>query len=255
MKTIIIEDEDYAARRLENMILKNNPSITIAAKLQSVKDAVAWLKSNQHPDLIFLDIQLDDDLSFAIFDEVDVSSKIIFTTAFDQYAIRAFKLMSIDYLLKPIEQPELDAAIAKFETWNNENRTFIDAKELRSLIEGRTPQYRERFSVSSCDKITIVNVSDIAYFSSVNGITFLVTTQKKQYTINLSLDALREQLHPRDFFRINRQYIVNIKAISKVHIYPKSQLKLEVVPPAQDDLFISIDKVPEFKRWMDGAVS
>ncbi|HEX3019987.1 MAG TPA: LytTR family DNA-binding domain-containing protein [Chitinispirillaceae bacterium] len=252
MRTIIIEDEDYAARRLENMVLAYNQSIDVAAKIQSVKGAVAWLKSNPHPDLIFLDIQLDDDLSFAIFDEVDISSKIIFTTAFDEYAIRAFKLMSIDYLLKPVEQMELNAAIAKFESWNNENIMTIDAKELRSIIEGKTPHYRERFSVSSCDKIVVVNVADIAYFFSVSGITVLVTTSKQQYSINLSLDALKEQLNPQAFFRVNRQYVVNIKAISRVHLYPKSQLKLEMVPPVQDDLFVSIDKVPEFKRWMDG---
>jgi DNA-binding LytR/AlgR family response regulator len=254
MRTIIIEDEEYAGRRLENMILKYNPSITVAVTLQSVKDAVAWLTSNPHPDLIFLDIQLDDDVSFSIFDQVDVSSKIIFTTAFDEYAIRAFKFMSIDYLLKPIEQPELNAAIAKYESWNDDNRTFIDTRELRSLIEGTTPRYRERFSVSSGDKISVIQVSDIAYFYSIDGITFLVTTSKKQYTINQSLDTLSEQVDPRNFFRINRQYIINIRAISKVHIYPKSQLKLELVPPVQEDLFVSVNKVTTFKRWMDGTV-
>lgn len=253
MKTIIIEDEEYAARRLENMILKCNPSITIAVTLQSVKDAVAWLRSNPHPDLIFLDIQLDDDLSFSIFDQVEVASKIIFTTAFDEYAIRAFKFMSIDYLLKPIEQPELNAAIAKYESWSSENRSFIDTRELRSLIQGNTQRFRERFSVSSGDKINVINVVDIAYFYSVDGVTILVTPSKNQYTVNLSLDALKEQLDPRNFFRVNRQYIVNIKAISKVHIYPKSQLKLEMVPPVQDDLFVSVNKVTEFKQWMDGA--
>jgi DNA-binding LytR/AlgR family response regulator len=255
MRTIIIEDEDYAARRLENMVLKYDQSITVAAKLQSVKDAVAWLRSNPHPDLMFLDIQLDDDLSFAIFDEIDVTAKIIFTTAFDQYAIRAFKFMSIDYLLKPIEQPELNAAIAKFKTWDNETRATIDTKELRSLIESTTTQYRSRFSVSSGDKISVVNVSDVAYFFSVDGITILVTTSNKHFTVSISLEGLKEQLDPRNFFRINRRYIVSISSISRVHIYPKSQLKLELAPPVQDDLFISIDKVPDFKRWMDGSVN
>jgi two-component system, LytTR family, response regulator LytT len=154
-----------------------------------------------------------------------------------------------------VEQSELNAAIAKFESWNNECQKAIGIKELRSLIQGTTPHYRERFSVSSGDKIMIVNASDIAYIFSVSGITFLITTSKQQYSINLSLDALKEQLNPEAFFRINRQYIINIKAISKVHIYPKSQLKLDVLPPVKDDLFVSIDKVPEFKRWMDGIMS
>jgi len=252
MRTIIIEDEEFAARRLENMIREYDSTIEIVAKLQSVKESVAWLKSNLHPDLIFLDIQLEDDLSFAIFDQVEVKSQIIFTTAFDEYAIKAFKLKSIDYLLKPIGQTDLNQAIAKYKNWNSEKNVIIDSNELRALISQKQPQFRERFSVSVGEKLKSINVEDIAYFFSTSGITFMVMNANKQYSIDLSLDMLKEQLNPREFFRINRQYLVKLKAIANVHVYPKSRLKLELNPLQQDEIFISQDKVPEFKRWMDG---
>jgi DNA-binding LytR/AlgR family response regulator len=252
MKTIIIEDEDFAARRLENMIRECDSSIEIIAKLQSVKESVAWLKSNPHPDLIFLDIQLDDDLSFAIFDQIAVQSQIIFTTAFDEYAIKAFKLKSIDYLLKPINQGELNQAITKYKDWNSEKSVVIDPHELRSLLLPQQPKYRERFSVTVGEKLKSINTEEIAYFLSTSGITFVVMDNKKQYSIDLSLDALKEQLNPNEYFRINRQYLVKLKAIVNVHIFPKSRLKLELSPAPQEEIFVSLEKVPEFKRWLDG---
>lgn len=252
MKTIIIEDEDFAARRLENMIRECDSSIEIVAKLQSVKESVAWLKVNPHPDLIFLDIQLDDDLSFAIFDQVTVQSKIIFTTAFDEYAIKAFKLKSIDYLLKPINQVELNQAITKFKNWNGEKNMIIDANELRNLLMSNKQEYRERFSVSVGEKLRSINVDDIAYFFSTSGITFVVMNSKSQYSLDLSLDALKELLNPKDFFRVNRQYLVKLKAIANVHIFPKSRLKLELNPTPAEEIFVSQEKVPDFKRWLDG---
>jgi len=252
MKTIIIEDEDFAARRIENMILECDPAIEIIAKLQSVKESIAWLKANPHPDLIFLDIQLDDDLSFAIFDQIDVKSNIIFTTAFDEYAIKAFKLKSIDYLLKPISQVDLKQAIIKYKNWSSEKNVVIDSKELRNLLKTPQPVFRERFSVTVGEKLKSINVEDIAYFFSTSGITFVVMNTKNQYSIDLSLEALKDQLNPSEFFRVNRQYFVRLKAISNVYVFPKSKLKLELTPPSQDEIFVSQEKVPDFKRWMDG---
>lgn len=252
MKTIIIEDEDFAARRLENMILECDPTIEILAKLQSVKESVKWLRSNPHPDLMFLDIQLDDDLSFAIFDQIEVTSNIIFTTAFDEYAIKAFKLKSIDYLLKPIVQAELNQAIAKYKNWNSSKNILFDANELKSMLNLSTPKYRERFSVSVGDKLKTVDVSEIAYFFSSDGITFLVTYANRQYSIDMSLDNLMPQLDPMHFFRINRQYLLNLKGITNVHVFPKSRLKLILNPPVNEDVYVSLDKVVDFKRWMDG---
>ena len=251
MKTIIIEDEEFAARRLENMIRECDPGIEIVNRFPSVKESVEWLKNNAQPDLIFLDIQLEDDLSFAIFEQVQVRSKIIFTTAFDEYAIKAFKLNSIDYLLKPINQEELCRAIDKFRSWSAESAPVIDALMLRDLLRPQ-PTYRERFMVSVGDKLKSINVSDIAYFFSTAGITFVVMHSKTQYSLDFSLDNLREMLQPKDFFRVNRQYLVGHKAIDKVVVYPKSRLKIVLNPSTDTDLFVSIDKAPEFKQWFDG---
>ncbi len=251
MRTIIIEDEEYAARRLENMIRECAPDIQIVNKLSSVQESVEWLRKNEQPDLIFLDIQLEDDLSFAIFEQVQVRSKIIFTTAFDEYAIKAFKLNSIDYLLKPINQEELCRAIDKYRSWSAETAPLIDAVMLRNLLR---PQqiYRERFLVSVGDKLKSINVADIAFFFSTAGITFAVMHSKNQYSLDFSLDNLRDMLNPKDFFRVNRQFLVGLKSIEKVVVYPKSRLKIVLNPPTETDLFVSIDKAPEFKQWLDG---
>jgi two-component system response regulator LytT len=252
MRTIIIEDEEYAARRLENLIKECDSTIEIVAKLQSVRESVSWLKTNQHPDFIFLDIQLEDDLSFAIFEQVQVQSKIIFTTAFDEYAIKAFKLKSIDYLLKPINKDELCQAITKYRNWNKDRDLVIDPTELRKLLLPNQPTYRSRFLVSVGEKLKSIHVDDIAYFFSTSGITFVVMNSKNQYSVDVSLDTLKEQLNPQDFYRVNRQYFVRLNAIANVIIYPKSRLKIVLNPPTDDIIFVSIDKVPDFKRWMDG---
>lgn len=251
MKIVIIEDEVFAARRLENMIREIDPEIEIEAKLESVSESVAWLKTHAQPDLIFLDIQLEDDLSFSIFEQVQVRSKIIFTTAFDEYAIKAFKFNSIDYLLKPINSEELSNAIDKFRSWKAESAPVIDAVMLRDLLRPQSA-YRERFMVSVGDKLKTINVSEIAYFFSTAGITFVVLHSKNQYSVDFSLDNLKGMLNPNDFFRVNRQFFVSLKAIEKVVVYPKSRLKLVLNPPAEADLFVSIDKAPEFKQWLDG---
>jgi DNA-binding LytR/AlgR family response regulator len=251
MKTIIIEDEQLAARRLENMVKSIDPTIEIIAKLESVKDSVEWFKSNEQPDLIFLDIHLEDGLSFSIFDQVKVNSPIIFTTAFDEYAIKAFKLKSIDYLLKPIVQNDLEKAISKFRDWG-EKKQLIDVSELFRLMNMGTKQFRERFSVVVGQKLKSIDVKDINYFFSNSGITFVAMQPKGQYSLDLSLDNLMEELDPKLFFRVNRQYIVSLQSIVNIHIFPKSRLKLELNPPVPQGVFVSLDKVVDFKKWLDG---
>jgi DNA-binding LytR/AlgR family response regulator len=251
MKAIIIEDEQFAARRLEAMIMEYDPTIRIEARLESVADSVKWLRNNSHPDLIFLDIHLEDGLSFSIFDQVKVNVPIIFTTAFDEYAIKAFKHRSIDYLLKPIVQADLNRAIDKYREWGKNKQAF-DIGELRSLMQGDTKQYRERFSAVVGQKLKSIDVKEIAYFFSNSGITFIATNQGNQYSIDQSLDNLLEELDPKLFFRINRQYLVGMQSLANIHIFPKSRLKLELKPPVKDDVFVSIDRVTEFKKWIDG---
>ena len=249
MNVLIIEDEQLAARRLESMILTCDPTVNVLAKLESVEDSVEWFKSHTHPDLIFLDIHLEDDLSFAIFDKVKVDSPIIFTTAFDEYAIRAFKLKSIDYLLKPIVQEELNNAIAKYKAWSGQSNS-IDMSALFNLISKKEVVYRERFSVSYGQKIKSFGVAEIAYFYSKEGMTYAVLTDTKHYPVDYSLDNLMNELNPGDFFRINRQYLIKHSSIKQVHVFPKSHLKLELTPKPLDDIFVSIDKVTAFKKWL-----
>lgn len=249
MNVLIIEDEQLAARRLESMILTYDPSVKVLAKLESVEDSVEWFKSNPHPDLIFLDIHLEDDLSFAIFEKVKVESPIIFTTAFDEYAIRAFKLKSIDYLLKPIVQEDLNNAIAKYKEWNGQ-KNGIDMSALFDMISKKEVSYRDRFSVSYGQKIKSFGVSEIAYFYSKEGMTYAVLNDTKHYPVDYSLDNLLNELNPKDFFRINRQYLIKHVAIRQVHIFPKSHLKLELAPKPAEDVFVSIDKVTTFKKWL-----
>ena len=252
MKTIIIEDEQLAARRLENMVKSIDPTIEIIAKLESVKESVEWFQRNEQPDLIFLDIHLEDGLSFSIFDQVKVNSPIIFTTAFDEYAIKAFKLKSIDYLLKPIVHNDLEKAVAKFRDWG-EKKQLIDVSELFRLMNMTPKQYRERFSVVVGQKLKSIDVKEINYFFSNSGITFVAMQPKGQYSLDLSLDNLMEELDPKKFFRVNRQYIVSLQSIVNIHIFPKSRLKLELNPPVPEGVFVSLDKVVDFKKWVDGT--
>jgi DNA-binding LytR/AlgR family response regulator len=234
---------------LERMILRYDVRIKIVAKLVSVSESVAWFKENDDPDLIFLDIHLEDNLSFVIFDKVKVKSPIIFTTAYDEYAIRAFKLRSIDYLLKPIIQTELNQALDKYRDWKQ--TPTINIAEIYESLQQKYPVFKERFSVQVGNKIKTFNVSDIAYFFSEESISFLMLNDGSSYPIEPSLDQLLPQINPKDFFRVNRQYFISLTAIRNVHIFPKSRLKVELHPTQEKEIFVSIDKVTRFKEWLD----
>jgi DNA-binding LytR/AlgR family response regulator len=252
MKAIIVEDEQLAASRLESLIKNCDNSIEIVTKLESVEESVNWFKNNAHPDLIFLDIHLEDGLSFSIFEKTKINVPVIFTTAFDEYAIRAFKMKGVDYLLKPISPEDLCQAINKYKDWTGYGKQNIDLNDLHRIIRDNKPEYRQRFSVTIGEKLKSIEVNDIAYFFSTSGITFVVMNSKSQYSLDLSLDKLAAELDPKQFYRINRQYLVKLRAISNVHIFPKSRLKLDLVPAANDEIFVSLDKVAEFKQWLDG---
>jgi DNA-binding LytR/AlgR family response regulator len=250
MKIVIIEDEEFAARRLQGMIHTFDPSIQILAKLESVEDSVEWFLNNPEPDLIFLDIHLEDGLGFTIFEKVQVKSPIIFTTAFDEYAIKAFKLKSIDYLLKPITQEDLNKAILKYKDWNGSKRSVVDVEALYEILTSKTSQYKTRFSITVGQKIKTITLEDVAYFYSEESITFLVTKDKSEYPLDYSLDKLAGELDPKEFFRINRQFLVSLHSIANVHIYPKSHLRIDLIPGSQKEIFVSIDKVTAFKEWL-----
>jgi DNA-binding LytR/AlgR family response regulator len=253
MKVVIIEDEAFAALRLKKMILEFNPDIQILAELESVAESVKWFKTNPEPDLIFLDIHLEDDLSFAIFEQVNISSPIIFTTAFDEYAIKAFKLKSIDYLLKPIVHEELAAALKKYEQFSGLNRSAVDLQSLYNLLTGKDKKYRERFTITIGTKIKMVDVADIAYFFVLDKGVYLRNSQGNTYNVDFTLDKLEDMLDPATFFRINRKYLVNINAIANMVAYSRGRVKLDLKPKADDefDAIVSIDRSGEFKKWLN----
>jgi DNA-binding LytR/AlgR family response regulator len=253
MKVVIIEDEAFAALRLKKMILEFNPDIEILAELESVAESVKWFKSNPEPDLIFLDIHLEDDLSFAIFDQVNISSPVIFTTAFDEYAIKAFKLKSIDYLLKPIVHEELAAALKKYEQFSGLQTKSVDLQLLYNLITDKDKKYRERFSFSIGTKIKMVDVNDIAYFFVMDKGVFLRTNQGSTINVDFTLDKLEEMLNPASFFRINRKYLINIASIGNMVAYSRGRVKVELKPKAdaEFDTIVSIDRSGDFKKWLN----
>lgn len=253
MKVVIIEDEAFAALRLKKMIQNYNPDIRILAELESVAGSVKWFKSNPEPDLIFLDIHLEDDLSFAIFEKVNISSPVIFTTAFDEYAIKAFKLKSIDYLLKPIVHEELAAALKKYEQFSGLHHNSTDLQSLYNLLTTTEKKYRERFSISVGTKIKMVEVTDVAYFFVMDKGVYLRTTQGCTYNIEFTLDKLEEMMSPTSFFRINRKYLINVASIANMVVYSRSRVKLELKPKADDEFetIVSIDRSSGFKKWLN----
>lgn len=252
IKVLIIEDEQPATKRLEKMLFEISSDFEIIQRCDSIESGVQFFESGIMPDLVMLDVQLGDGLSFEIFKNVEISCPVIFTTAFDEYAIKAFKLKSIDYLLKPINKDELCQAITKYQKWDIEKNVLVDPVELRKLLLPNQPTFRNRFMVSVGEKLKTIYVEDIAYFFSTSGITFVVTNDKRQYSVDFSLDTLKEQLDPQHFFRINRQYFVRLSAIANVVLYPKSRLKVVLNPATEETIFVSLEKVPEFKRWLDG---
>lgn len=250
MNALIIEDETLAAEKLENMLSTIDPGITVVAKIGSINEAVKWLL--QHTaDLIFLDIQLSDGISFSIFDQVEVNTPVIFTTAYDQYAIDAFQLNSISYLLKPIRQTDLAKSLNKYKSLRSSQH--IDFLALHALIQGEKPAYKKRFLIQIGEKIKTIDVHDIAYFFILNKSVYLKTFPGMAYPLDFTLDKLESVLDPELFFRINRKYMVNISAIVNMTAYSRGRVKLELKPKADDeyDAIVSIDRARDFKQWMD----
>lgn len=250
MKIAIIEDETLAAERLEELIKEVQPDAKITKNLTSVADSIVWLKSNR-PDLIFLDIQLSDGIGFSIFEEIKDNIPVIFTTAYDKYAIRAFKLNSIDYLLKPIKFSELENALQKFRELKNVYHP--DFSQVLNILKKEDVEYKKRFLVRYSQIIQKVEVEDIAYFYAMEKSVFLTNFKNETLSIDYTLDKLQEIIDPGKFFRINRKMIINIKAIKKMYAYSRSRIKLDLAPPAPKNIeaLVSIERTSDFKNWID----
>lgn len=250
MNVLIVEDESIAANKLELMLKEVDPSIVIMAKLGSIKETAKWLFCHT-ADLIFLDIQLSDGISFSIFEQLSIKTPVIFTTAFDQYAIKAFQVNSISYLLKPIRKTELEDSLKKFQTLKSAFR--IDFDMLLANIQGKESGFKKRFLIQIGEKIRKIEVTEIAYFYVFEKSVYLRTFQGNNYSVEYTLDKLESLLNPQIFFRINRKYMVNIESIANMVVYSRARVKLELKPKADDenDTIVSIDRSGEFKKWLN----
>ena len=248
--TLIIEDEQLAAFRLEKLLKSLNPEIEVISVIDTVESAIKWFESHPHPDLIMLDIQLGDGLSFDIFKKIKIESYVIFTTAYDEYAIKAFELNSVDYLLKPVSEARLEQSIAKYKKLSSSGQN-VNLQKLLATIENRNDKYKKRFVVAISGKIKIVQTGDVAFFYSKEKSTFLCTAGKRHYPIVFSLDLLETILDPEVFFRVNRQYIVQYKNIEKIDILSKSRLKISTVPLSDDEILISATRTSDFRKWLE----
>ncbi|MDG1805890.1 LytTR family DNA-binding domain-containing protein [Flavicella sp.] len=250
MKIIIIEDEKPSARRLTRMLSGLEKSVL--ATLHSVEESIEWFQQNEHPDLILLDIQLSDGLSFEIFEQVSVKSAIIFTTAYDEYALKAFKLNSIDYLLKPIDHEELENAIEKFEANQLKKQSLqVDLNEIRKLLVNPLERkFKERFTIKLGQHIKMIPVDDIECFYSENKGTYIATNSNRIFLMDGTLEEIDADVDPEKFFRVSRKFYVNINAIKDIVSYTNSRLQLILHSFSESEIIVSREKVKDFKKWI-----
>ncbi len=254
MTTIIIEDEKPAARLLQRKLDKLQINVTVL--LHSVEEAIEWFSNHPHPDLIFLDIQLSDGLSFAIFEAVEIKSAIIFTTAYDEYALRAFKLNSIDYLLKPIDEDDLEIAVNKYKSRVPEKAPenpslALDFEAIKRMLTNPFEKnYKKRFTLKIGQHLKVISVDEIECFYSENKGTYLHTFDNRDYLLETTLEVLEQELDPAAFYRISRKFIIPLKAIKEIVVYSNSRLKIILPTYKADEVIVSREKVADFKNWI-----
>lgn len=252
MNVLIFEDEKLASERLIELLKELRPSMQVAGSVKSVEAAVLWLENNDQPDLIISDIQLLDGTSFEIFSQVEVTCPVIFTTAYDQYAIKAFEVNSVDYLLKPIGQDKLEAALVKFEAKaTSDTNNGFDIEQIRSLLGSTSPEYKSRFLVKVGQRIRAIPIEKVAYFFSRDKLTYIVTFDSQKYPIDQTLEELEGLINPKDFFRVNRKFVVHFNSVADIHPYFKGRVKLGLSPHIEEEIVVSSEKTPVFKRWLD----
>lgn len=254
MRVVIIEDELFAAEKLRKMLLIYDSQIQVETIISSVEEAVDWLQTQPEPELLLVDIRIDDGLSFEIFQKVPVKCPVIFTTAYDQYAIQAFQVHSIDYLLKPVQQEKLTASLNKLKELKSNYQQppkQVNMQEFLSLIREEKETYKSRFLVRLSQKIMAVKTEEIAYIYTHHKLNQLVTHDGKKYPVDYSLDELSTMLDPELFFRANRQLIIHIDAAAEIHPLFKGRIRLELNPPLDEKMIISSKRAPAFKEWLD----
>lgn len=251
MRILIIEDEHFAAKRMKNLITDNLPDAVILDVLDSVEESVKWLSSHVMPNLIFMDIQLADGLSFLIFDKINVGCPVIFTTAYDEYALDAFKVNSIDYLLKPLEEGSFKRAIGKYQQFFQSNLEDINWSKITNQMFNSKEKSKQRFLIKTGQSYSYLDVQDIKLIYSEDGLSFALKSESKKVIIDKSMDKIESQLDSKQYFRINRKFIIPLESIHKIHPYFNSRLKLELNFKCNDELIVSREKVSSFKDWLD----
>nr|WP_299389191.1 LytTR family DNA-binding domain-containing protein [Allomuricauda sp.] len=251
MNAIIIEDEKPAARRLQRLL--TDLKVDVSTMLHSVEESIAWFQNNPHPELIFLDIQLSDGLSFEIFDTIEVKSSIIFTTAYDEYALQAFKLNSIDYLLKPIDDEELETAVKKYRNFAPGNsKISVDFEDIKKLLVNPLErEYKKRFTVKVGQHLKIINADEVECFYSENKGTYAATTEGRNYLLDTTLEHLEAELSPKLFFRVSRKYYVNVNHIKDIISYTNSRLQIKMNRFNEQEIIVSRERVKDFKLWLE----
>ena len=253
MKVVILEDEKLAAQRMQQLLKKCIPNLELMATLQSVESAIKWFAANPEPELIFSDIQLGDGLSFEVFEAGQIKAPIIFTTAFNEYAVKAFKHNSIDYLLKPIDENELQAAIDKHSHSSQKVAVTggISPATLAQAMKMMTASYKSRFLIKVGDHLRPIDISEITFFYSAAKDTFLVNKAGRNYALDYSLDQLEQLLDPEKFFRISRKCLVAKSEITEVVVYSGSRLKVKANALEEEEAIVSRERVTEFKEWLE----
>ncbi len=252
MNILIIEDEEPAVQRLKKILLEIEPESKILDVLVSVRSAIEWFKTHAAPDIILLDINLADGSSFEIFSVINVESPIIFITAFDEFAIQAFKLNSVEYLLKPVKKEELVAAINKYKKLHSSNSSMPDLKMLIDTIQKKQEPFKKRFLIRYGEHIKAIDTEQVAYFYTEEKINFLKTKDDHTYPVEYNLDKLETMLDPDRFFRINRQFIISIDSIVEMFSFSKSRVKVNLKPAIKMDTVVSTERSPHFKEWLSG---
>lgn len=252
MKVLIIEDEQPAARRLQKLVNEIMPHAEILRQIDSVEESVEFFQSGEIVDLIFMDIQLADGISFDIFTKTQVNAPVIFTTAFDHYAVKAFKVNSVDYLLKPIEKEDLRNAIAKFELIHSRpTASLTDYSELIKEIREQKSAFKKRFLVKTAGRLTFVNVEDVAFFFSDDGNSFLVTQQNDRFLLETILEDIESQLDPSVFFRINRKMMLSLSSIKKIEPHFNNRFIIQLQPAFEEEVIVSRQRSADFRKWLD----
>lgn len=252
MKVLIVEDEELAVKKLQKTLAAVDDTIEVAGVTDSIEETVNWLQSNPAPDLVLMDIELADGQSFEIFKLTEVRSPVIFTTSYDEFALKAFKVNSVDYLLKPVQQDELQAALEKYHKLRGNSKAELSldslVKELQQKLQPR--EYRKRFLVKHAQKLVSIEVEDIAYFYSDGRLNFFKTNDNRKFVVDYTMDELEDMLNPDDYFRISRSFYVSVNSIDKIEDYFGNRLILQLKPAVDKEALVSREKVSDFKKWM-----